>query len=238
MMRVNSNSTIREMLTSNLLSGLLDGAVASLYLIVLLSINPGIGALVMFLGILQAGVFLLSYRRHQELMSQNLSMQSRAQSYLVQMLAGIETLKASGTEDRAVEWWSNLFVDELNVTLIRGRLSAIIDSCLNALRLGSPLLVMWFGSLQVLDSNLGVGTMLAMNAVASGFLGPISTVVATALQLQLLRSYLERIDDVLEAPPEQAKNAVARAKRLSGAIEVEQVAFSYGPLTSLVHSLL
>jgi ABC-type bacteriocin/lantibiotic exporter with double-glycine peptidase domain len=58
-----------------------------------------------------------------------------------------------------------------------------------------------------------------------------STVVATALQLQLLRSYLERIDDVLEAPPEQAKNAVARAERLSGAIEVEQVAFSYGPLT-------
>jgi ABC-type bacteriocin/lantibiotic exporter with double-glycine peptidase domain len=63
--------------------------------------------------VLQAGVFLLSYRRDQEYMSQDLQTQARAQSYLVHMLAGIETLKASGCEDRAVEHWSHLFVDQL-----------------------------------------------------------------------------------------------------------------------------
>ncbi len=229
MMRVNSNAQIREMLTSSTLAGLLDGALASVYLVLLLLASPAMGALVGLLGVLQAGVFLVSYRRYQTLMAQDLQVQSKAQSYLVQMLAGIETLKASGVEDRAVEQWSHLFVDELNVSLKRGRLSASVEAVMSALHIGAPLLVLWFGGLQVLHGSLSLGTMLALNALASGFLSPISTLIATALQLQLLRSYIERLEDVLQAAPEQAKHNVARAAHLSGAIVLEKVSFSYGP---------
>jgi ATP-binding cassette, subfamily B, bacterial len=213
MMRVNSNLQIREMLTSSVLSALFDGSLAVLYLVILLITSPAMGALVVMLGLLQAGVFLLSYRRYQELMSQDLQTQSKSQSYLAQMLAGIETLKAGGAEDRAVEQWSNLFVDGLNVSLNRGRLSAAVDSLMSALRLGAPLLVLVYGGFQVLDGALNLGAMLALNALAGGFLNPISTLVSTALQMQLLRSYIERIDDV------------------TGEIELEHVSFSYGPLT-------
>jgi len=123
---------------------------------------------------------------------------------------------------------------ELNVSLKRGRLSAVVDSLMSALRVGSPLLVMWFGGLQVLQESLSLGTMLALNALASGFLSPISTLISTALQLQLLRSYIERIDDVLKAAPEQDKGKVSKSGRLSGEIEMEKVLFSYGPLTRAV----
>jgi ABC-type bacteriocin/lantibiotic exporter with double-glycine peptidase domain len=165
-------------------------------------------------------------------MSQDLQTQAKAQSYLVQMLAGIETLKASGLEDRAVEQWSHLFVDELNVALKRGRLSALVEASMHALRMGSPLLVMWFGGLQVLSGSLSIGTMLALNALASGFLSPIATLISTALQLQLLRSYIERLEDVLQAPPEQDKGRLVRAPRLAGAIELDNVSFNYGPLVA------
>lgn len=231
MMRVNSNSIIREMLTSSMLSALLDGTLAGLYLIILFISSPLMGLLVVFLGLMQAGVFLLTYRRYQELMSQDLQRQSRAQSYLLQMLAGIETLKAGGTEDRAVEEWSNLFVDALNLSLSRGRLSATVDSLMGALRMGSPLLVLWFGGIQVLDGNLSLGAMLALSALAAGFLSPISTLISTALQLQLLRSYIERIEDVLKTAPEQDKSKVSKTEPLTGEIRLENVSFNYGPLT-------
>jgi ABC-type bacteriocin/lantibiotic exporter with double-glycine peptidase domain len=230
MMRVNNNAQIREMLTSSTLAGLLDGPLASIYLVILFIASPAMGALVVLLGILQAGIFLLSYRRYQELMSQDLQTQAAAQSYLVHMLAGIETLKASGHEDRAVEQWSHLFVDELNVALKRGRLSAVVEALLSALRMGSPLLVLWFGGLLTLHGSFSVGTMLALSALASGVLSPIATLISTALQLQLLRSYIERLEDVLQAAPEQEKRRVSCAPRLSGAIELDKVSFSYGPL--------
>ena len=40
-----------------------------------------------------------------------------AQGYEVEMLTAMETLKATGCEQRAVAHWSNLFVDQLNVQL-------------------------------------------------------------------------------------------------------------------------
>jgi ATP-binding cassette subfamily B protein len=228
LMRMNSSPIIREMLTSNTLSGLLDGTLASLYIFVLLFFSPLIGALVLLLGLLQAGTLLLSYRRNWELMSQDLQTQTKAQAYLVQMLSGIETLKASGNEHRAVQQWSNLFVDQLNVSVTRGRLSALVDSLMSALRQTSSLFLLWLGALQVLKGNLTVGTLLALNVLASGFLGPVSTLISSLLQLQLLRGYVQRIDDVLKAEPEQPKDRSYRSEHLRGMIELEKVCFSYG----------
>jgi ABC-type bacteriocin/lantibiotic exporter with double-glycine peptidase domain len=231
-MRVNSNATIREMLTSNTISGLLDGTLAVLYLAILGVASPIMAALVMVLGAVQAAVFLLSYRRYQELTAQELQAQAKTQSHLVQVLSGIETLKAGGAEDRAVQQYSNLFVDELNVSLTRGRLNAGVDSFMSVLRMASPLLVLWVGGFQVLNGNLALGSMLALSAIATGFLAPVSTLIGSALQLQLLRSYIERIDDVLKTPVEQDKTQVQQAPSLRGAVELEKVSFRYGPLTA------
>ncbi len=51
--------------------------------------------------------------------------------------------------------------------------------------------------------------------------------MATGLQLQLVRSYLERVDDVLASAPEQPPTAVVRPVRLHGAITLDQISFCY-----------
>jgi ABC-type bacteriocin/lantibiotic exporter with double-glycine peptidase domain len=50
------------------------------------------------------------------------------------------------------------------------------------------------------------------------------------VQLQLLSSYLDRMEDVLEAPPEQEKDRVAPAPPLRGRITLEEVSFRYTPM--------
>lgn len=229
MMRLNSNATVREILTSGALSGVLDGTLVVLYLVFVFAASPPMGLLVLGLGFLRLLLFLAARRRTSDLMSESLQAQAASQTYQVQMLSGIETLKASGTEKRAVEHWSHLFVDTLNVSLARGRLQALVDAMLAALQSGSPLVIMLFGAHQVLNGELTLGTMLALNALANGFLTPLSTLVSTAFQLQLLGGYLERINDVMETPPEQDLTKVRRTPRLLGAIRLEQVSFRYGP---------
>lgn len=234
MMRVSSNSTIREMLTSNTLSGLLDGTLVFVYLALIVAIHPGLGLLTLGLGTLQVMVFLFSRKRVADLMSEDLEAQARAQSYLVQILAGIETLKVAGAEHRAVEHWSNLFVDELNVSLKRGRLRAILDTAMGVLQSSAPLLVLSFGAVEVMEGNLTLGSMLALNALAAGFLTPLSSLVNSALQLQLLGSYVERIDDVLSAEREQNRENIQQPGKLTGLIKVRNVSFRYGPQSPLV----
>ena len=234
MMRLNSNSTIREIFTSGVLSGMIDGGLVCLYLILLLWLSPRIGLLVLGLGVAQLLVFVLSRRQQRDLMSQTLQVQSRSESYLVEMLSGMETLKAMGAEERSAERWSDLFIDVLNVSLARGRLGALVDSAASTLKLVSPLCVLAFGALAVLDGELGLGTMLAASALAVGFLTPLASLVATAGQLQLLGSYVERIDDVMHAEPEQDRGKATKPPRLRGAIELDHVSFRYGPLSPMV----
>ena len=228
MMRVNNNATVRELLTSNTLSALLDGTLVLGYAALILVIAPMMGLIVIGLGIVQIAVFYLARRGYRELMARSLEAQARSQSYLVEMLHGMETLKAAAAESRAVERWSNLYVDELNVALARGRLSARVDAMGSLLTAGSPLLILLIGALQVMTGVLTLGEMLAVNALAAGLLAPLSAMVNSALQLQLLGGYMDRIDDVLRTSPEQTGKDVARAPRLTGRIALQNVSFRYG----------
>jgi ATP-binding cassette subfamily B protein len=232
-MRMASNSTVREILTSGALSGVLDGLLVTLYLILLFVASPSMGFLVVGLGAIRVALFLFTRKKTKDLMSRSLQTEARSQSYQVNLLAGIETLKAAGAEHRSVEQWSHLYVDVLNVSLSRGRLQAFVDSTLSALGTASPLIVLVWGAVQVLDGNLSLGTMLAMNALAAGFLTPLSTLITNAFQFQLLGSYMDRLEDVLETPREQDPAKVKTAPRLKGGIRLENVSFRYGPLAPL-----
>lgn len=228
LMRVNNNATIRETLTTSSLSTIMDGTLVVGYAVLVMMLAPLMGVLVLLLGVLQVSVYLFSRRSYREYTARSLEAQARQQSYLVEMLAGMETLKAAAAESRAVERWSNLYVDELNASLDRGRLTARVDAVTSVLSLGSPLAVLVVGALQVMAGHLTLGQMLAINALAVGLLTPLSALVNSALQLQLLGGYIDRIDDVLKTDPEQLGKDVARAPKLSGRITLQHVSFRYG----------
>lgn len=229
MMRLNANTTIREILTSGTLTGALDGALAALYLILLFLANATIAALVLGLGLLRVILFLAVRHRQSELMSRTLQVQARSRTYQVQMLSGIATLKALGAEQQAIERWQNLFTDELNVSLQRGRLDAFFEASVNLLTSASPFVVLAVGASQVLQGDLSLGTMLAASALAIGFLTPLTSLVSTAVQLQLLASYMDRMEDVLDAPPEQDRRNTIDTPPLRGRITLDDVSFQYTP---------
>lgn len=234
MMRLRSNEVVREILTTSALSALLDGTLVTVYLVVLVIASPPLGLLVAGLGAAQVAVLIVSRGRNQRLTAEGLQAEAKTQSYAYQVFSGVQTLKSSGAEDRAIEAWSNLFVDELNVSVRRGRLTATVDAFLATLRMGSPLAVLSVGVLSVLDGSLSLGELLALAALAAGFLEPLAALVATGFQLQLLGSYLDRIDDVLDTPREQHGRTVRRAPALRGGMVAEHLEFRYAPRGDLV----
>ena len=229
MMRLNSNTTIREILTSGTLSALLDGGLVGIYLIILFVVSPWLTPVIFLLGSAQLSIFFVTRRHLRRLLAQDMDVQAKSQNYQVQMFAGIETLKASGCEHRALEHWRDLFVDVINIALARGRLSATIDACMVILRTGAPLIILYMGVLQVLRGQMSLGTMLAFSAVATAFLSPLGSLASSASQLQLLKIYLERIGDVLDTPAEQELRPESPGGEIQGYVTVENVSFRYSP---------
>lgn len=233
MMRVNSNAAVREFLTSEVVTSLLDGLMVAIYLVAILFISWSMALIALVLGLVRVVLILAVHGRLRELMANQLDARAQCQSYLAQMLAGIETLKSAGAEGRAVEHWSNLYTRELNEASMRGWLESTARSVLRAFDLLSPLLLLSWGAFLVLSGDLTLGRMLALNAFAIAFFTPLSMLANSGLQLSMLGGHLDRMDDVLEAEPEQDPSRALGTPRLYGRISLRDVSFGYrrgGPL--------
>ncbi|WP_426735769.1 peptidase domain-containing ABC transporter [Myxococcus faecalis] len=233
-MRLNIQTRVRDILSSAAVSGLLDGSLVLLNLGVLLVADVRLGVLVVGLGTAQLVVLLAGRRWLKSLMSRYLELDAKNQDYQIGMLSGMQTLKAFGVEQDAVQHYSGFYVDLLNVALERGRLSAWLDSLNASLRMASPLVVLCVGAYQVMEGHLSLGGMLSLSALSATLLASLSALVATGGQLQYLGSYLERINDVMDTPPERDRQSLGASRKLDGNIELKAVSFRYHPTSPLV----
>ena len=227
LMRLGSIAIIREVLTGDTIAAVLDGAMAVFYLLILFLWAPIFGVLALLFGALQVILLIASTRRLYELTERDLAAQAESQSYLVEALAGVSTLKASAVENRAMEHWSNLFFKQLNVSIRRNHLTNLVEAGRDGIGTLAPILMIWLGGVMVMNGDLSLGTMLAVTTLAVSFLSPLSSFASTAQQLQLVGAHLERISDVMKSAPEQDKRAIQRAPPLTGRIDIQNVSFRY-----------
>jgi ATP-binding cassette, subfamily B, bacterial len=234
MMRVDSNGTVREIVTSKSLSAVIDGLFVLLYAIIIFWVNPLLGFVTVIMAGLEALVFLCARPTYHRLLAADLDKQAKAHSYMVQLLGGMETLKCAGAERLGLEKWSNLYTDHLNVTMQRARANSYVDSIRGAVAAVGPMLILTIGATSVMSGKMTVGMMMAMNSLATSLFGPLSTLVGSALELQLVRGHMDRIDDVLQTPVEQDRDTAQAPPRLRGHVTVRNLSFKYGEQAPLV----
>ncbi|HEX5533569.1 MAG TPA: peptidase domain-containing ABC transporter [Actinomycetales bacterium] len=225
--RVGSNALLRELLSNQLLSTVMDSGLVVFYLVVLLWQSPPFGLVTLGVAVIEVLMLLLSGGAVGRLAGRELTAFGKSQGYLGEALVGIATLKASGAEDRAFDRWSNLFFDHLNISLRYNYVSGTLGGILTALPSFGPLALLWVGATQVLNGSISLGTMVGLIALAGAFFAPLTSLVRSGQQFQLVRANLDRVQDVAEAEPEQQERAPGPTPRLSGRIRLEHVGFRY-----------
>ncbi len=232
--RLSSNSVLRELFTAQTVSVVLDGVLVLSYLVLLVAWAPVFGLIALGIGLVEALVVIATTPRMTRLAQHDLRAQSDTQSYLVEVLGGIATLKAAGAEDRALDHWTRRFWAQLQTSLHRGHFSTVIQTVIGTLRMGSPLLLLVIGTQAVLDGHMSLGTMLAVNALAAAFLAPVGSLLTSAQSLQIVGAHLERIADVLQAEPEQTRDDGLTLPTARVPVALQQVAFRYSPQSANV----
>jgi ATP-binding cassette subfamily B protein len=225
--RFSSQTVVRDLLSSQLVSAVLDGGLVILYLVILFTQSAFFGLAVLAVGALQVAILLITNQFLMRLTRNELGTAAREQGYMSEVLSAIETLKATGVEERVFARWSNLFFASLNFSVKRGYIVSLVTAIQSSLQTIAPLSLLWIGAIEVMQGKMPVGTMLALNALAIAFITPLASLVTSAQQLQLVRAHLERIADILEAQPEQDAQQVQTPQRLNGQIQLEHVNFRY-----------
>ncbi|GHO48362.1 peptidase domain-containing ABC transporter [Ktedonospora formicarum] len=232
--RVASNNVIRDLISNQLISTIIDGGIVITYLFILFSQSFLFSIMAISIGLLQICLLLGTYGPIRRLTSRELETIGISQGYVAEMLAGMTTLKAAGAEQKAFQRWYNLFFNQLNTSVRLHYLTSFITLSVGILNTLAPLALLWVGAIEVLNGSMQVGTMLALSALTTAFLTPFASLVSSGQLLQTVRSHLERLSDVIEAHPEQDVKKVKHPPRLTGQITLKHVSFRYNSTDAAV----
>ena len=148
----------------------------------------------------------------------------------------IETVKASGAENGYFEKWSgyqasvntqNVRFQKINQYL--GIVPELIAGVLNSAVL---ILGVWL----IMQGRFSVGMVMAFQGFLASFLSPAQQFIAASQQMQEMRTGMERIEDVMEYPEDEALSTEAEQAekgsyaKLSGSLVMKNVTFGYSRL--------
>lgn len=229
--RIGELNTIRSFLTGTALVSVLDIIFALLYLVVMIVYSPLLTAVALstlplyFLLVFGIAPIYKSLIRKRAVAS------AKTQSHLIEVLTGIQTVKAQHFELTARWKWQDRyrhFVDEGFKSTVLGSTSGEIGSFLNQV---SSLMVLWIGMLLVLDGELTLGMLIAFRIISGNVTGPLLRLSKLYQSFQGVQLSMERLGDVLDQNPELSSEEDLKQIALpaiQGAIRFENVKFRFG----------
>lgn len=226
-LRQGSTGSIREILSDRSLAAILDGTSVAVYACILFAAEPWFAALALGAGALQCGLLLGTTVTIHRIAERELSTRAEAQSFLVDAITGMTTLKAGGRESRAIQKWSRLLGINLSIGLRLSLWDAAIHAGLRLIQVLAPVLLLWTGARLVMQGQMSLGTMLALSSLAAMLLAPMVSLVSSGRAFQQAGAHLERLADVFEEPPEEQGRGRQRLESFSGSISLRSVVFKY-----------
>ena len=147
-------------------------------------------------------------------------------------LRDVESFKAAGSEDAFFLRWSGLHAGIVSTDQEIGRQMALLAAVPQLLTLLATASILIIGGQRVMQGDITIGTLVALQTLAASFMAPVVSLSAVGHHLQQVRSFTERTDDVLQQPlDQQAATWFEPVDRLPrGSISLENVSFGYLPL--------
>lgn len=226
--RFGSLKAIQRTLTTSFIEALLDGLMTVVTLALMFIYSPPlamIAVLAMLLYALARWAWFGPLRRASE---DELVRAAKQQSYFLETMRGVRTLKLFAHQEQRATAWSGLLVDEINAGLQPQKLQ-LLYRAFNGLLFGSvTLLVIWLGAKQVIDGVFSAGMLIAFNAYKDQFNSRVAGLIDKLVDVIMLRLHGERLADiVLETPEPRPAAILAPAPDRVPRLEVRHLKFRY-----------
>ncbi|WP_327048112.1 peptidase domain-containing ABC transporter [Microbispora sp. NBC_01189] len=217
---------IREIVIGQALLAVFDGPLALGYLVTVAVRSPLTGACLLAFAAAQIALLLATRRHVSDLARREADTRSDVQGRLVEVVRGIESIKASGSEPRVRHRWTKLLAVYVARAGRSSRAQGLQQAVFDALRFTAPLVLVWVGARQVVGGEISLGEMLALQALAAVALSLLSSLIGGLRALQTARPYVDRLADVWEAETEPVPPDAVTAE-VSGRVSAEGVGFRY-----------
>jgi len=226
--RVRELDTIREFLTSSALTVVLDLFFAVVFLGVMYVYSPKLLLIVLITLPLYALIVYAVAPALRRKLDEKFARGAENQSFLVESITGVETLKAMAVEPQMQSRWERQLAGFVKTGFQAAMLANWGRQAIELVQKLSTVALLYFGAKFVIDGSLTVGELVAFNMLASNAAGPILRIAQLAQDFQQARIAVDRLGDILNAPTEpQTSASRASLPDVRGNVRFDHVSFRY-----------
>jgi subfamily B ATP-binding cassette protein HlyB/CyaB len=227
--RVRELETIRGFLTGQGLTSLLDLFFTLVFFVVLFIYSPRLTFIVLGsipIYILVAALIRPVLRRQ---IDEKFNRGARSQQFLVESIMGAQTLKAASVEPMMQAQWEERLASYVSTSFDAGMTGAFGQNVIQFVSKATTALILFVGAESVMDGTMTVGELIAFNMIASQVVQPILRLSQLWQDFQQVQVSVDRLGDILNAPPEISHQSLLTMPPPSGAIELRNVSLRYRP---------
>ncbi len=232
--RVNELERIRQFLTGTALTVVLDSIFSVVYIGVMVILSWKLtlaGLSVVPLLMIVTWFFSPTIRAQLRTKAER---NAQTQSHLVEVLSGIQTVKAQNIELRSRWRWQELYSRYVAASfrsVVTSTLSSASTGFLNKL---SALIIIWYGAYLALQGEFSLGQLIAFRILGGKVTQPLLRLSQLWQNFEETALSLERLSDIIDTPQEgEADRDNIPMPLIDGGIRYENVSFRFkssGPM--------
>ena len=227
--RVSELEKIRNFLTGQALTTILDAVFSMIYIVVMVLYSwlltfVALGVVPIQIALTLIGAPLIR-RQIRETAQEN----AKTQSHLVEVLTGVQTVKAQNVEIVSRWKWQDFYHKYIQKTFERTITGTALSETSKVLQNLSQLLVLWIGASLVLKGQLTLGQLIAFRIISSYVTQPLLRLSNIWQEIQQLRVSFERLADIIDTPEESNEfdKSNIPMPTIKGKVSFENVTFAF-----------
>jgi subfamily B ATP-binding cassette protein HlyB/CyaB len=228
--RVRELEHIRQFLTSHSVTVLLDVVFTVVFLTVMWFYSPILTLIVMASLPLYAVLSVVITPAIRARLHEKFNRGAENQSFLVEAISGIQTVKALAVEPPLLRKWEEQLAGYVRASFRATSVMTIASQTATGIQKITVVAVLWVGAYRVIDGDLTIGQLIAFNMLSAQVTGPLLRLVNLWQEYQQVGISVQRLGDILNTQPEPSYNPNRTTlPQVHGHIVFEDVTFRYRP---------
>ena len=219
---------IREFLSGKLFFTLLDGAALLVFIPVLFFYSVQLTCLVLALSLALGVLLAIIIPFFRTRLAALYRAEGERQSYLVETIRGMETVKALSLEPVRRRGWEDAAARAVAMRFGVGKLGNAATAGVGFLEKVMILCIPWIGVSLVFDGSLSVGALIAFQMLAGRVTQPLVQFVSLLQEYQEKALAVKMLAAIMNEPPERAGSGEGVRPRLTGEVVLDGLTFRYG----------
>lgn len=229
--RIRELDNIRDFITNKSVSVIIDLIFSTIFVVIMFIYSVKLTLIVLAVVALIAILYVTVTPILRSRLEDKFQMAAKSNSYLVESVTGIQTVKSLAIEGSMQRKWEDYLGDYVNSGFKLSNLSNVSRAIAQLLQKIMTLIILYLGVKLVMENKLTIGQLIAFQMFANQFTGPILRLVNLWNEFQQVLLGVDRLGDILNHPQEIQSSKSITLPKVEGAIRVENLSFRYVPNT-------